>query len=202
MSFLGWSWWDIFFAVLGCYFVVRGVFRGFVGEVITLAGFLAAFYLSFHYSGAFGRFLEITAGLNPYVAQAVAGVVIWLSVTMLAAVLRMIMKGLIGVASLGGLDKILGLFSGVLKTAVLIFAVMTAGILLAPVANPAWMSDSSVLRYAGRCWPQFRNMLIGLGLVPEGTTLPDGTLEEILREYRMGTGSPYGYDYESISGEI
>ena len=72
---------------------------------------------------------------------------------------------------------------------------MTAGILLAPVANPTWMSDSDVLRYAGRGWPQFRSMLIGLGLVPNDTSLPDGTLEEILRPYRDGGEWPNGYDY-------
>ena len=57
------------------------------------------------------------------------------------------------------------------------------------------MSDSDVLRYAGRSWPQFRSALIGLGLVPQDTSLPDGTLEEILRPYRDGGEWPDGYDY-------
>lgn len=195
MSLAGFSCWDIFFVVLGVYFVVRGLCRGFVGEVIALAGFLASFYCAFRFSGPFGRLIEGTAGINPYAAQAVAGVVIWLTVTMAASVVRMVMKGLIRAASLGGIDKLLGLFSGVLKTFIAIFAIMTAGILLAPVANPTWMSDSDVLRYAGRSWPQFRSALIGLGLVPQDTSLPDGTLEEILRPYREGGEWPEGYDY-------
>ncbi len=195
MSLAGFSCWDIFFVVLGCYFVVRGLFRGFVGEVITLVGFLASFYFSFQYSGAFGRFIASAAGINPYAAQAVGGVVIWLTITMAASVVRMIMKGIIGAASLGGIDKLMGLFSGALKTLIAVYAIMTAGILLAPVANPTWMSDSDVLRYAGRSWPQFRSVLIGLGLVPSDTTLPDGTLEEILRPYRDGGAWPDGYDY-------
>ena len=41
MKVLGFGCWDIFFIVLAAYFIVRGVFRGFVGEVITLAGFIA-----------------------------------------------------------------------------------------------------------------------------------------------------------------
>lgn len=196
MSVAGFSYWDIFFAVLGLYFVVRGLFRGFVGEVVSLAGFIAAFYFSFHYSKGFGGFIESAAGVNPYVAQAVAGVVIWLSVSMLASVVRMVLKSVIRAVSLGGLDKLLGLFSGVLKTVVVIFAIMTAGILLAPVANPTWMSDSDVLRCAGRSWPQFRSMLIGLGLLPDDTALPDGTLEEILRPYRSGGEWPEGYNYD------
>ncbi len=196
MSIVGFNCWDIFFAILALYFVVRGIFRGFVGEVVALAGFIAAFYFSFHYSKAFGAFIESAAGINPYAAQAVAGVVIWLSISMLAAVVRMILKSVIGAASLGGVDKLLGLFSGALKTFVAVFTIMTAGILLAPVADPTWMSDSDVLRYAGRMWPQFRSMLIGFGLVPEDTALPDGTLEEILRPYRNDRGRPDGYDYD------
>lgn len=195
MSIAGFSCWDIFFAVLGLYFVVRGLFRGLVGEVIALAGFLASFYCAFRFSGQFGRFIEATAGINPYAAQAVAGVVIWLTITMAASVVRMVAKGVIRAASLGGIDKLLGLFAGALKTFIVIYAIMAAGILLAPVANPVWMSDSDVLRYAGRGWPQFRSALIGLGLVPNDTTLPDGTLEEILRPYRDGSEWPDGYDY-------
>lgn len=194
MSLSGWNYWDIFFIILGCYFIIRGSFRGFVGEVITLVGFLASFYLSFHYSGGIGRFLSVTMGLNSYMAQAAAAVLIWLSVTLIAAMLRMILKSLIGAASLGGIDKLLGLFSGVIKSVIVVYVVITGGLLLAPVVTPTWMSQSDILRYAGRSWPQFRAMFIDLNLLPEGTTLPDGTLEQILRPYRTGGGGPEGYD--------
>lgn len=194
MSLSGWNYWDIFFIILGCYFIIRGSFRGFVGEVITLVGFLASFYLSFHYSGGIGRFLSVTMGLNAYMAQAAAAVLIWLSVTLIAAMLRMILKSLIGAASLGGIDKLLGLFSGVIKSVIVVYVVITGGLLLAPVVTPTWMSQSDILRYAGRSWPQFRAMFIDLNLLPEGTTLPDGTLEQILRSYRTGGGGPEGYD--------
>lgn len=194
MSLSGWNYWDIFFIILGCYFIIRGSFCGFVGEVITLVGFLASFYLSFHYSGGIGRFLSVTMGLNAYMAQAAAAVLIWLSVTLIAAMLRMILKSLIGAASLGGIDKLLGLFSGVIKSVIVVYVVITGGLLLAPVVTPTWMSQSDILRYAGRSWPQFRAMFIDLNLLPEGTTLPDGTLEQILRPYRTGGGGPEGYD--------
>ena len=194
MSLSGWNYWDIFFIILGCYFIIRGSFRGFVGEVITLVGFLASFYLSFHYSGGIGRFLSVTMGLNAYMAQAAAAVLIWLSVTLIAAMLRMILKSLIGAASLGGIDKLLGLFSGVIKSVIVVYVVITGGLLLAPVVSPTWMSQSDILRYAGRSWPKFRAMFIDLSLLPEGTTLPDGTLEQILRPYRTGGGAPEGYD--------
>lgn len=192
MSLFGLGFLDIFFIVLALYFIVRGMFRGFLGEVITLAGFAASFYLSFHYSGAAGHIFSSASGVNLYIAQAVAAALIWIAVTMAAAVLRMIAKKLAGAARLGAVDKLLGLFSGVIKTVVVVYVVITAGILLAPVANPTWMSKSDVLRYAGRCWPQFREMFIDLNILPEGTSLPDGTLEQILRPYRTGSDGPEG----------
>ena len=48
MTLFGLGFLDIFFIVLALYFIVRGMFRGFLGELITLAGFAASFYLSFH----------------------------------------------------------------------------------------------------------------------------------------------------------
>ena len=197
MKVLGFGCWDIFFIVLAAYFIVRGVFRGFVGEVITLAGFIASFYFSFHYSGELGRIVASSAGLNVHIAQAVAAAFIWVAVSIVAATLRMLAKSLIGAARLGAADKLLGLLSGAIKSVVAVYVVMTAGILLAPVLSPTWMSESDILRYAGRCWPEFRAMFIDLNILPEGTTLPGGTLEEILRPYRTGGDGPEGYSPES-----
>ena len=81
-----------------------------------------------------------------------------------------------------------------IKSVIVVYVVITGGLLLAPVVTPTWMSQSDILRYAGRSWPQFRAMFIDLNLLPEGTTLPDGTLEQILRPYRTGGGGPEGYD--------
>ncbi|MEG2183872.1 MAG: CvpA family protein, partial [Cloacibacillus sp.] len=61
----GWNYWDLFILILGCYFIIRGCCRGFVGEVITLAGFLASFYLSFHYCGAMSGIIAHSMGINP-----------------------------------------------------------------------------------------------------------------------------------------
>ena len=107
MSVAGFSCWDIFFVVLGAYFILRGLCRGFVGEVIALVGFLASFYCAFQFSGAFGRFIAGTMGINPYAAQAIAGVVIWLTIAMAASVVRMVLRGIIKAVSLGGIDKLL-----------------------------------------------------------------------------------------------
>lgn len=198
MSLSSWNYLDIFFVIMGCYFILRGCFRGFVGEVITLVAFIASFYIAFRYSAAFGVVIASMTGLNEYISQIVAGIILWLAVTMAAAVLRMIIRSLLNFASLGGIDKLLGFFSGIIKTVIIVYVVIAAGLLLAPVVNPTWMSNSDILRYAGRNWPQFHAMFIDLNILPEGTTLPDGTLEEILRPYRTGESGPSGLDEASL----
>ena len=190
MNLGGFSGVDIFIVILGLYFIVRGCYRGFIGEVITLVGFLAAFYLSFHYSSEFGHILKTSAGIDGYVAQAVGGLIIWVMVILLTAVVRMVLKSAVGAAHLGGIDKLLGFVSGAIKTIIAVYAILALGLLVSPVVNPSWMTQSDILRYAGRTWPQFRALIIGLDLIPEKTTLPDGTLEEILRPYRTGEAAP------------
>lgn len=194
MSLGNWNIWDIFIIVTAFYFIIRGCFRGLVGELVTLAGFLASFYLSFHYSGEIGAILGKSMGLNPYVAQATAVVLIWLCVTLAAAVLRLLLKGLVGAVHLTAIDKLLGFFTGMLKTVIIIYVIIMGGLLLAPVVSPTWLSESTVLRYAGRNWPVVRSCFISLGVLPQDTTLPNGTLEQILRVYRKGGGGPKGYN--------
>lgn len=190
----GWNWWDLFILCLAVYFVFRGCCRGFVGEVITLAGFIASFYFSFSRCGTFGSTLSASMKMNPYAAQALAVVLIWLGITMATAIVRMLMKCLIGAVHLGGVDKALGLCSGLFKSLVAVYVIMMGGLLLAPVTDPTWMGESEILRYAGRGWPQFRAMFIECGILPADTTLPDGKLEKILRPYRKGGEGPAGYN--------
>lgn len=193
MNLTGWYLLDIFFIILGCYFVIRGCFRGFVGEVITLVGFFCAFYLSFKISAGFGDLISGFTGINPSASQLIAILLVWLTVTILAAVIRGVTKSLISAVSLGSFDRLLGIFSGLLKTIILVYVVLVGGLLFAPVVSPTWMTESDIIRYAGRQWPEVRKILIDFDLLPNAQNLPDGTLEEILRPYRNGESGPEGY---------
>ena len=193
MDLAGWHLTDIILTLLGCYFVIRGCFRGFVGEVITLVGFFLSFYLSFKFSGRFGSAISTLSGMNPSASQLVAIVLVWFLTAFAVAFIRKIMKGLISAASLGGFDRMLGIFSGLLKTFIAIYVVMIGGLLLAPMIEPTWMTKSDIIRYAGRQWPQVRQILIDFDLLPNADALPEGTLEQILRPYRTGDSGPDGY---------
>lgn len=193
MNLVGWHLIDIFFILLGCYFVIRGCFRGFVGEVITLVGFFCSIYVSFKFSGKFGDVISSFTGIKESVSQLVAIILVWLVISIIVAAIRKIMKGLLSAISLSGIDRLLGIFSGLLKTFVAVYVVLIGGLLLAPVVEPTWMTKSDIIRYAGRQWPEVKLILIDFNLLPNAETLPEGTLEQILRPYRTGESGPEGY---------
>ncbi|MGD9667314.1 MAG: CvpA family protein, partial [Synergistaceae bacterium] len=85
MNLVGWHLIDIFFILLGCYFVIRGCFRGFVGEVITLLGFFCSIYVSFKFSGKFGDVISALTGINESVSQLAAIILVWLVISIIVA---------------------------------------------------------------------------------------------------------------------
>lgn len=193
MNLVGWHLIDIFFILLGCYFVIRGCFRGFVGEVLTLVGFFISIYVSFKFSGKFGYVISAFTGINESVSQLAAIILVWVFISIIVAVIRTMVKSLLSAISLSGIDRLLGIFSGLLKTFVAVYVVLIGGLLLAPVVEPTWMTESDVIRYAGRQWPEVKQILVDFNLLPNAESLPEGTLEQILRPYRNGESGPEGY---------
>lgn len=184
---------DIFFILLGCYFVIRGCFRGFIGEVLTLVGLFCSVYFSFKFSGKIGGIISSFTGINESVSQIAAIILVWLAIAIIVAVIRKIMRGFLVATSLSGIDRLLGIFSGLLKTFVAVYVVLIGGLLLAPVVEPTWMTKSDIIRYAGRQWPEVKQILTDFNILPNAQSLPEGTLEEILRPYRTGESGPEGY---------
>ncbi|MDD4160770.1 MAG: CvpA family protein, partial [Synergistaceae bacterium] len=95
--------------------------------------------------------------------------------------------------SLSGIDRLLGIFSGLLKSFIAVYVVLIGGLLLAPVLEPTWMTESDIIRYAGRQWPEVKQILVDFKVLPNAEDLPEGTLEQILRPYRKGESGPEGY---------
>lgn len=201
--FMSWHMLDIFFLLLGCYFIIRGVFRGFAGEILSFGGLIVSVYIGFRHYEALGGLLGSAAGLGKEVAQVLAVILVWLVISILFGVLRRVLKKILDFASLGGIDRIFGILIGFLKTVIVVYMVIIGGLLLAPVVEPTWMAGSDALIYAGRKWPEVRQLLISCKVLPERAGLPGGTLEQILRPYRRGIGAPSGYQVrtEADNGE-
>lgn len=181
---------DMFFLALGCYFFIQGMFRGLIGEVLSLGGLLFSVYVGFKHYGILSTIISSVFGINKEIAQVISVVAVWLAVTVAFSILRRVLKKGVELASLGALDRVLGIFCGALKTMIVIYVVLIGGILMSPVVKPTWMSESSALILAGRNWPQVRSFMIDLKMLPRDSTLPKGTLEQMLRPYRRGIGAP------------
>lgn len=187
--FLGWHLLDIFFLLLGCYFVIKGAFRGFVKEALSFGALIVTVWVGFRHSDTIGVLLGRTTGLNKEVAQVLAVVLVWLVISIIFSIIQRIMERVIEFTSLGSINRILGILTGLLKTTIVIYIVLVGGLLLAPIVEPTWMAQSDILVYSGRKWPEVRRMMIDIGALPKSTELPDGTLERILRPYRRGDGA-------------
>jgi len=181
---------DIFFAVIALYFIIRGCRRGFAGEIISLAAFVCAFVFSLKWSSEIGGIVEFSWGINKYFSQVLAIILIWFVIMLIAMLLRLILKQAISAIHLGSLDTLLGIFSGFLKFSLVVYCFLIAGLILTPVFNPTWMTNSDVIRYAGRHWPVVRKVIVDRQLMSNAEKLPDGTLEQILRPYRTGNKGP------------
>ncbi len=113
---------DIIFLVLGIIFLVIGVKRGLSGEIIRVLAMVLGFVFAFvYYSDVVTFFSDIKTPLQ--VKNAAAFVAIYIVVVLLILFLGWIIKKLINFTMLGWIDRILGGFVGLLKTALLAWAV-------------------------------------------------------------------------------
>lgn len=181
---------DVFFAILALWLIIRGCKRGLAGEVISLVAFVCSFFLSLKCSSDLGKFLQLSWGVNKYLSQVFAIIIIWIVIMLLSALLRFVLKSALAAVHLGSLDTILGVVSGCIKFILVVYCFLIAGIILTPVVNPTWMTDSDIMRYAGRHWPVVRQIVVDRHLLANAEKLPNGTLEQILRPYRTGNKGP------------
>ena len=140
--------------------VVLSLWRGFVREIISLIGLVAAFLVASRASGLAGDFLGqwITNGT---VADIAGFVLVFILIMLIVGVVGMIIRKLVDMADLTATDRTLGIFFGAARGILLIalsFLIFTS------YAKPdyAWMKQSMLTPYA----IQAGDMLGGV--IPEG----------------------------------
>jgi membrane protein required for colicin V production len=129
---------DIVIGVIGGFCLIRGVFRGIVKEIASIAGVLVGFYAAYTYYGPVARWLSPLIKNESY--RSIAGfcltfTLLFLAVGFLGVVLRHMLKA----AALGGLDRVFGALFGLVK------ALLIASVLL--VALTTFLSkDAPVMK--------------------------------------------------------
>jgi membrane protein required for colicin V production len=131
------SWLD--YAILGvlAVSVVWGIWRGFVREVISLAGWVLAFLAANAVAGPLGDALP-TSISSPEVRVLVAFLVVFIFTLSIATVAGMLLSRLLKAAGLGGLDRTLGGLFGLARGVVILLALAIAAGLTAAPRHPLW----------------------------------------------------------------
>ena len=111
----------ILLAVLGLSLLL-GMWRGIVQEVLSLAGWVAAFYVSQMYAPAAAAWLPME-GSSQMLRYAAGFVVVFVAVLVVTVLISWTIKKLLSAVGLGLLDRFLGSLFGLMRGVVILLAV-------------------------------------------------------------------------------
>jgi membrane protein required for colicin V production len=111
----------ILLAVLGLSLLL-GLWRGIVQEVLSLAGWVAAFYVSQMYAPMAAAWLPME-GSSQMLRYAAGFVVVFIAVLVATVLASWVIKKLISAVGLGPLDRLLGSLFGLMRGVVILLAV-------------------------------------------------------------------------------
>ena len=111
----------ILLAVLGLSMLL-GMWRGIVQEVLSLAGWVAAFYVSQMYAPQAAAWLPME-GSSQMLRYAAGYVVVFIAVLVATALVSWTVKKLLSAVGLGLLDRSLGSLFGLMRGVVILLAV-------------------------------------------------------------------------------
>jgi membrane protein required for colicin V production len=111
----------ILLAVLGLSLLL-GLWRGIIQEVLSLVGWVAAFYVSQMYAPQTAAWLPME-GSSQMLRYAAGFVVVFVAVLVGTALVSWVVKKLISAVGLGPLDRLLGSLFGLMRGVVILLAV-------------------------------------------------------------------------------
>jgi len=110
----------ILLAVLGLSLLL-GVWRGIVQEVLSLAGWVVAFYVSQLYAPLAAAWLPME-GSSQMLRYAAGFVVVFIAVLVTTVLVSWVVKKLVSAVGLGLLDRLLGSIFGLMRGVVILLA--------------------------------------------------------------------------------
>lgn len=117
---------DIAILVILCGFLLKGLLRGLLKEVCSLAGFFVGAFLAFRYHGPLAEALIRQVDLPTQVAVAITFTVLFLATMTFFLLLGFLLSRFVKLLFLGGFNRLIGglfgLCQGVLLLAVVVFA--------------------------------------------------------------------------------
>jgi membrane protein required for colicin V production len=138
-------WIDILIIAIIALSAVISLIRGFVQEALSLATWIAAFTLAWLFFRSLS--MELSPWIDvPSIRLGVAFVLILIGVLILGAIANHFMKILVTTTGLSGTDRMIGIFFGMARGAVMVaILILLAG--LTPFPNDPWWHESRLIPY-------------------------------------------------------
>ncbi|MDR1943387.1 MAG: CvpA family protein, partial [Synergistaceae bacterium] len=173
---------DIALILIGCFFVIRGIFRGLSGEILSLLSVVGGFYCSMRFYASPAAFLAEKIGAGRLVSTAVSMTAIFFLVFGVFVGIDKIVKKMLSATNLSFADKTAGGISGLVKLYVILLLVLVAGMIMSPVTGDEWLRKSKLLTGAAYTWPIVYPALDGLGVLPDLAELQNEAKRYIIQQ--------------------
>jgi membrane protein required for colicin V production len=105
---------DVFIIIVICYSIIRGLFRGLVKEVSSIIGVLGGFYAAYSYYPMVAKLIARFVN-NPSYLNILSFLIIFCAILIIISIIGVIIKYLLNVAFLGWIDRLCGVFFGLIK---------------------------------------------------------------------------------------
>lgn len=117
---------DIAILVILGLFLIKGLLRGFLKEICSLAGLLGGTLLAFAYHASLAQLMSDQLGLPPKLCVVVTFLLLFVSTIFFFAVLGYVLTRFVKLVFLGGFNRILGGLFGMLQSVVLLAVILYA----------------------------------------------------------------------------
>ncbi len=157
--------------------ILMGLWRGFIGEVLALAGWVLAFWVAWRFGSALAQ--KFTAVDEPSIRLLLGYGFCFLAVLIAGGIVGFLMRKLVAGSGLSGSDRLLGMVFGLVRGLALVtFTVLLLG--FTPLPRDPWWHQSQLLPafqgYAqwlsARLPPEATKYLDLRGILPQIPVLP------------------------------
>ena len=148
--------------------IVQGIMKGFVQQVISLVAILAGAWLAFRFSSLIANWLSAYFTLDPKILNIIAFAIIVILAVLLIYWIGQLITKVIKIATLGWLNRVLGVLFAIAKTAlilgliVMVFESINGKFGL---VSPEKLDDSGVYCFlrdsAERIFPYLKSLVSG-----------------------------------------
>lgn len=133
----------------------RGFYRGFFGEILSLASLASGIFCAWRYSGFVSEFISnYFPSLDGAVANVIAGSIIFFAITLAFGVVSKIARAFVKFAELSFFNHVAGLLLGVTTGLCILLLVYTILTMLAPHLGAGWAENSIFMDLMSKIWAQ------------------------------------------------